>query len=219
MSKHSHLLLLPMLAGALHAQTFNEAPPSTVDPSVLLELPPAVVIDEDGKTDPVLVTPKVKIPAEKTVSEGGTTTAKSTDGGIEIQIEKTNAKAGAQQGGGNVKVYSPYPAKPISNPPLGWKYAPAPKGTAPFRTQVVLASGHSVDLAITPYVLIPQADGRNIIKISEPGYDAAKSYNQQDTVGAMLENSTAEIENHEKQAAAAISRLQQLLSSLPRSQK
>jgi len=227
MMKISYLLALPLTVCGIHAQTFNEPAPTGVDPSALLELPPAIVIGEDGKKDPA---PVAETDKDQTVIQDGqdddpqvvgtkTTTAKSSDGGIEIQVEKTTGKAGAKQGKGRVKVYSPYPAKPISNPPMGWKYAPAPKGTAPFRTSVKLASGNSVDLAITPYVLVPRADGLNIIRITEPGYDAAKRFDQQDTVGAMLQNSTAEIETHEKRAAEAISRLQQLLSSLPRPQK
>ena len=220
--KISHLLVLAFTVCSLHAQTFNEPAPAGVDPATLLELPPAVVIGEDGKKDPLPVTETSEgEPAPEDVQKVGTktTTAKSSDGGIEIQVEKTTGKTGAKHSKGKVKVYSPYPAKPISNPPLGWKYAPAPKGTTPFRTSVKLASGNSVDLAITPYVLVPLADGRNIISISEPGYDAAQKYDQPDTVGAMLQSSTAEIENHEKRAAEAISRLQQLLSSLPRPQK
>lgn len=222
--KLTHLLLLPFVATALHAQTLTDPEPSAEDPSSMLELPPATVIDENGKADkPTTTESDEDVPDEQTAEsdnkEVSPAAEPAEDGGIQIHVEKTTGKSGVRHQKGKVKVYSPWPAKPISNPPLGWKFAPAPKGTTPFRTQVKLDSGNTVDLSITPYVLVPVSDGRGAIKITEPGYDAVEKFAQQKTVGAMLQNSTAEIENHEKHAADAIRRLQQLLSSLPRQQK
>ena len=89
----------------------------------------------------------------------------------------------------------------------------------PFKTTVKLSSGNTVDLSVTPFVLIPISDGRSAIRIAEPGYNPAQQYAQKETVGTMLQNSTTELENNEKQAASAIMRLQQLLSSLPQQQQ
>jgi len=135
---------------------------------------------------------------------------------IQIQIEKIAGKLGVESEPGTVKIDAPWPAKPISIPPSGWKFAPAPKDVEPFRTQVTLSTGNEVELSITPYILVPLSDGITSIKISEPGYEAALQYGQENTLGIMLQNSTTEIEKHEKQAAATIQQLQQLLSSLPR---
>jgi hypothetical protein len=72
-------------------------------------------------------------------------------------------------------------------------------------------------LSITPYVLVPASDGRNVIRIAEPGYQPEQGFLQEETIGSILKTATTEIEHHEKRAAAAIQRLQQLLSSLPQS--
>ncbi|BDS08507.1 hypothetical protein NT6N_35470 [Oceaniferula spumae] len=224
--KISNLLVLPLLAGSLHGQTLKDPVPSGEDPATLLELPAAKVIGEDGKSvkpDETADADSKKSDEEgepaKTETTGTTTTEQGGEDAIRIQVEKTTGRGGARQSKGKVKVYSPWPAKPISNPPVGWKFAPAPKDTESFRTTVKLASGNSVDLSITPYVLVPVVDGHGAIKISEPGYDPTKKYTQENTIGVMLQNSTAEIENHEKHVADSIKRLQQLLSSLPRQEQ
>ncbi|MBT8044230.1 MAG: hypothetical protein KJO79_04705 [Verrucomicrobiae bacterium] len=142
---------------------------------------------------------------------------KTADEGIQIQVEKATTISGPVNQSGVVKVYSPWPAKPIAPAPPGWKFVAAPVGLKPYKTNIKLGSGDTVDLSITPFVLVPISDGLNAIRISEPGYDPAQQYAQQDTVGTMLQKSTTELEENEKQAADAISRLQQLLSSLPQS--
>ena len=149
----------------------------------------------------------------------GPDTQVTADQGIQIQVEKSTGKSGAMNQPGAVKVYSPWPAKPISPAPEGWKFAPPPSGVEPFKTTVKLSSGNTVDLSVTPFVLIPISDGRSAIRIAEPGYDPAQQYAQKETVGTMFQNSTTELENNEKQAASAIMRLQQLLSSLPQQQQ
>lgn len=202
---------MPMVVGVLNAQTLTDPVPSAEDPASMLELPPATIINESDKAGKL-----AEGEPDKKGLGGLDDSEQNKDGGIQIQVEKTAGKSGAKGKKGAVKVYSPWPAKPISNPPAGWKFAPAPEGTEPFRTQVKLDSGNTVDLSITPYVLVPISDGKTSIKIFEPGYDPIQKFSQQSTLGVMLLNSTTEIENHEKDAADAIQRLQQLLSSLPR---
>jgi len=146
------------------------------------------------------LTPKVDKPANE---------------GIQIQVEKFNGKSGSGSQTGKVKVTSPWPAKPLDVPPLGWRYIPAPAGIEPYRTTIKLGGAESVNLAITPYVLVPVSDGRNVIRIAEPGYDPSQGYLQEATIGSLLQQSTEEIEHHEKLTSAAIQRLQSLLSSLP----
>lgn len=141
---------------------------------------------------------------------------RTADEGIEVRVEKSSDGAGSSNTSSDIKIYSPYPAKPMAAAPHGWQYVAAPDAILPFKQSVKLGSGLSVDLSITPFILVPDSDGANIFSIREPGYESSLNFTQQHTIGAMLQASTMQIEEHEKQAAKAISRLQQLLSSLPR---
>lgn len=135
--------------------------------------------------------------------------------GIQIQVEKSNSDSAPSLGAGEVTVTSPWPAKPLDTPPLGWKFVPAPAGVEPYRTTVQLGGGRSVNLSITPYVLIPASDGRSVIRIAEPGFRPELKHLQNETIGTILQQSTDDLELGEKQTSQAITRLQQLLSSLP----
>ncbi len=141
---------------------------------------------------------------------------KPANEGIQIEVEKVTGSKGFNHKGGAVKVTSPWPAKPLDTPPVGWKYVPAPAGIEPFRTTVKLGGGRSINLAITPYVLVPISDGLNSIRILEPGYKPALRNQQVETVGSVLLDASRELEQNEKRASAAIQRLQELLSSLPK---
>ena len=205
-----------LLAGYLQAQTLTDGGDASEEFSALLELPPVTVID--GKNSSGDLTEEAGSEEKDNPDDKvGEAEGKSDDEEvIQIQIEKIAGKLGVEQEPGSVQIDAPWPAKPISIPPSGWKFAPAPKDVEPFSTQVTLSSGNEVELSITPYILVPLSDGITSIKISEPGYEAALQYGQENTLGIMLQNSTTEIEKHEKQAAATIQQLQQLLSSLPR---
>ncbi len=211
--KISICIIFSIAAAAIHAQTLSDPiSPEEDFASVLDPLVPAVtVINEDEQ--------KEQEDDNKEAEEVDKDISKTADDGIQIQVEKIAGQSGILNKKGKVKIDSPWPAKPISVPPTGWKFAPGEKDTEPFRAKVELASGNTVDLSIIPYVLVPIADGRTAIKISEPGYQAALQFAQKNTLGVMLQNSTSEIEHHEKHAAEAIQRLQQLLSSLPRTEK
>jgi hypothetical protein len=171
----------------------------------------------DGGGHPMVVKPALEAPVDTDDAiaepefEG-----KPVNEGIQIQVEKVSGRSGDSSEMGEVKISSPWPAKPLDEPPLGWRYIPAPEGIDAYRTTVKLGESSSVNLAITPYVLVPVSDGRNVIRISEPGYQPELSYLQNQTVGAILQHSTEKIEQQEKLTGAAIQRLQQLLSSLPK---
>ncbi|MCP5538325.1 MAG: hypothetical protein H7A51_19090 [Akkermansiaceae bacterium] len=234
-SRTSYLVAIalfgPLLCSNILAQTVPRSAATQDDNTVLVDLTDGAAskttVSKNGaaitkgsqpseaggvekKTEPSDKPAGVESPAAKSG-----TTHKTADEGIQIHIEKSTGKSGALNQPGAVKVYSPWPAKPITPAPAGWKFAPAPTGLKPYKTTITLGSGNTVDLSITPFVLVPHSDGLNAIRIAEPGYDPALQYAQKDTVGTMLQTSTAELEDHEKQAAEAISRLQQLLSSLP----
>lgn len=208
------LSILMSLATVCSAQTLKpEVAKETDDfPESLLESSTSdtkadSVSEENGKAseaqDPEMEQTDQKL--EETVDEG-----------IQIQVEKSSKASGANTPTGEVKIYSPWPSKPLFPAPQGWKFTPAPKGIKPYRTAVKLSSGREVNLAITPFVLTPEANGFTSVSIKEPGYDPELGYDQSHTVGAMLRKSTADIEENERQAAESIRRLQQLLTSLPR---
>lgn len=147
--------------------------------------------------------------------DAGDIEKKSANEGIQIQVENVSSNRGVNDTGAEVSVSSPWPAKPLDAPPLGWKFIPAPSGVDPYRTTVKLGGTKSVNLAITPYVLVPASDGRNVIRIAEPGYQPEQTHRQDNTIGSILQQSTEEIEYNEKQTSQAIQKLQRLLSSLP----
>lgn len=209
--KTIHLIAMMALTGSVHAQTAPESgAPAEDAPSLLL------ITGDEGKDSEVKLDFGGAGAAGDAADMGDEPELQKTaDEGIQIQVEKVTGHSGVKNEHHQVKIYSPWPAKPISPAPEGWKFAPAPPGLAAYRKTVVLGNGNSVPLTITPFVLVPVSDGLNAIRIVEPGYDPAQGYNQPETVGSILQNATAELEQNEKQAAVAIRRLQLLLSSLP----
>ena len=209
--KSIHLIAMMALTGSLHAQTAPESTAPADDASSLLLITGKERTDSEVRLDfgePV-------DPGDMAGKEDEPELQQTADEGIQIQVEKMTGQSGAGSGRDEVKVYSPWPAKPIAPAPEGWQFSPAPAGLAAYRKTVALGNGNTVALTITPFVLVPVSDGLNAIRIVEPGYDPAQQFSQQETVGSILQNSTAELEQNEKQAAVAIRRLQLLLSSLP----
>jgi hypothetical protein len=202
------------------AQVIEEdTPADTVDAldAQAADIPVEEGVTDDADADPMLDKPAQDAPAESEDAIAGSDAEKKpANEGIQIQVEKVSGRSGDSSVIGEVKISSPWPAKPLDEPPLGWRYIPAREGIDPYRTTVKLGESSSVNLAITPYVLVPVSDGRNVIRISEPGYQPELSYLQKQTVGAVLQHSTEKIEQQEKLTGAAIQRLQQLLSSLPK---
>ena len=206
-----HLTAVLTLTCGLHAQTAPKPDAPDAGGTLLAPVPADVPQNEkDKKQD------ELKPPPSSATPENPPEVQKTADEGIQIQVEKTTATDGGKNPTGVVRIYSPWPAKPITPAPPGWKFSPAPSGLTPHRTTVTLGNGNTVDLSITPFVLVPVSDGLHAIRIAEPGYDPSLRFAQRDTVGTMLESSTSELEKKEQQAAAVISRLQQLLSSLPK---
>ena len=228
---------LMVIAGSLSAQEAAEPVPPAGDSEK--EPPRALIIEEEdegvgqapadaSKPDASVPTATdTESPAEEStpagdiadegelVAEDEPAVKKEVNKGIQIQVEKFSSSPGVTQDSSEVSVTSPWRAKPLDTPPLGWKYIPAPSGVDPYRTAVKLDGDRSVNLAITPYVLVPASDGRNVIRILEPGYQPDQDHAINDTIGSILQQSTAEIEENEQRAAQAIQRLQRLLSSLP----
>ncbi len=206
-----HLTIILSFCMACHAHAQKLVPDSKPDelPDTLLGVEPVIA--------PPAVEPLTGADEPPVVSHGERPDVQQTpDEGISIQVEKPNIAPGAVPPTGEVKIYSPWPAKPMFPAPEGWKFAPAPEALAPYRTKATLSTGQEVSLAITPFVLVPITDGQTSIRISEPGYQPELGYVQRDTIGVMLQKSNADLEQNEQQAAESIRRLQQLLSSLPK---
>lgn len=196
----THVCLGAFLACALHAQ----------------EAIVRAASDEESATQAKTKADAPPVPPADIAEQADAAVGQETaDEGIQIQVEKFTGSTGSSHEAGSVKVYSPWPAKPLAKAPDGWKYVPAPAEIEPYKQSVKLSAGKTLDLSITPFVLEPVSDGASTIRIEEPGFDPALQYAQQSTVGAMLRKSTADLEENEKHAAKAISLMQQLLSSLP----
>lgn len=113
-----------------------------------------------------------------------------------------------------VTLRTPYPAKPLSSTPAGWRLDTS--GNAPpFTREVEIAPGSKITLTISPHLLIPDANSENVFAISEPGYDNSLGYQQDATVGAILSNSVRQLDDDSKKLSTAIGSLEQLLISLP----
>ncbi|MGJ8676830.1 MAG: hypothetical protein ACSHX0_04890 [Akkermansiaceae bacterium] len=165
---------------------------------------------EDNNDEPVMITISDLNPS----LEDDTEQSKSNDG-IEVQVELSGVSDGEEINSNEVVITAPWPAKP-QPAPAGWEYTPAPESLENYSTNVKLSGGKSIDLSITPLVLVPTQDGISALRISEPGYNSEQYLNQTETVGALLEALNIELAEKEIQAAKSINNLQQLLSSLPK---
>ena len=134
--------------------------------------------------------------------------------GLAVRVEKLHTGEGTIDPA-QVKLFAPFPAKPLAQPPTGW-HLDASSSAPPFTREVELAPGTTVTLTIRPHLLVPDADGAGVFTIPEPGYDNTLGYAQTATVGAILSHSLRQLDGDSKQLGAAIDRLQQLLVSLPK---
>lgn len=134
--------------------------------------------------------------------------------GLSVRVEKI------QTGTGNidpskVKLLAPFPAKPLSAAPTGWRIEIS-DNVPPFTREVELSPGKKITLKVRPHLLVPEADGANVFNVLEPGFDPALGYQQHITVGAILANSIRDLESESRELGDAIDNLQQLLVSLPK---
>ena len=124
--------------------------------------------------------------------------------GVTVRVEKLQTASGPVDAS-EVQLLAPFPAKPLSTIPRGWKLDSS--GSAPpFTREVEVTPGSKITLKIRPHVLIPDTDGATTFSVTEPGYDASLGYHQTDTVGAILSNSTRQLEEDSKKMGEAIDR-------------
>jgi hypothetical protein len=113
-----------------------------------------------------------------------------------------------------VKLLAPFPAKPLFQPPAGWRLE-HPEDVPAFIEKVTLANGTTISLSIRPHLLVPDADGREQLAVGEPGYDPDLRYAQTGTMSAVLNSSVERMEEDSRRMSEALERLGQLLGSLP----
>jgi hypothetical protein len=133
---------------------------------------------------------------------------------LTVRVEKLQTGKGKIDPS-QVTLRTPYPAKPLSATPAGWRLDTS-DSAPPFTREVEIGPGAKITLSISPHLMIPDADGAGVFSISEPGYDNSLGYQQSGTVGAILSNSVRQLDEDSKKLSTAIDRLQQLLVSLPK---
>jgi hypothetical protein len=133
--------------------------------------------------------------------------------GVSIQVEP-GRDGDAKVDAAAVKLLAPFAAKPLFQAPAGWRLE-HPEDVPAFVEKVPLANGTVISLSIRPHVLVPDADGENVVAVQEPGYDPALRYAQTGTMSAVLSASMERMEEDSRQMGEALERLGQLLGSLP----
>lgn len=134
--------------------------------------------------------------------------------GLTVRVEKIQTGTG-QIDPAKVKLLAPFPAKPLSTAPAGWRLETS-ESAPPFTREIELSPGRKITLEVRPHLLVPEADGTGVFNVREPGFNPALGYRQDSTVGAILSNSIRQLDSDSKTLGAAIDNLQQLLVSLPK---
>jgi hypothetical protein len=132
--------------------------------------------------------------------------------GVSVRVEP--GKSGVPVESSKVRLLAPFPPKALAKAPAGWRLE-HPENVPPLVKEVTLENGTRLNLSIRPHVLVPDADGSQVIGIGEPGYDPALQYAQAKTMGAILSGSLERMDKDSKDLGDALERLQQLLGSLP----
>ncbi len=189
--------------------------PSPVPPPAAEKAPPSEPVLVTGKppAEAAVIqkpSPDVAEPAPVIQEEE----APKPQKGLAVRIEKLQTGKGMIDPK-QVKLLAPFPAKPLAQPPAGWRLE-ASESAPPFTRKVEIAPGSEITLTVRPHLLVPEADGAHVFSISEPGYDAPLGYQQAATVGAILSTSIRQLDEDSKQLGNAIDSLQQLLVSLPK---
>lgn len=148
--------------------------------------------------------------AEELAEPGPSTPEK----GLSVRVEKLQTGTGRIDPE-QVRIAAPFPAKPISRPPAGWKIMDSEQAPELTR-EVELAPGSTITLTVRPHVLVPDDDGSSVFSVAEPGFDNSLGYAQDATVGAILSQSLLRMDEDSKRLGNVVDHLQQLLVSLPK---
>lgn len=196
----------PVLSGLTEGFGENELPSVSVDISATA---PSLNGD-DFSLDPA---PEQESTATEPAPPEESEPAPPEPEGVSVSVEP-GVDGAAKVDATAVKLLAPFPAKPLFQPPAGWRLE-HPEEVPTFIRQVPLANGTRISLAIRPHLLVPDADGDQVLAVHEPGYDPALRYAQTGTTGAVLASSVERMEEDSRKMSDALDRLSQLLSSLP----
>lgn len=175
--------------------------------AAIVEDPDAPAVAEPTLQEPI-PTGKSEEPAPQPPPEPPAPAPKQ---GVEIRVEAVSGKTTAKPE--DIQITAPFPAKPLSDTPDGWKIVRSEKAK-PFTKEVDVA-GSKLTLTIHPHILVPDDDGLTVYSVSEPGYQASLQYQQAETVGAILQRSIQQNEEESNRMKSALENLRQLLESLP----
>lgn len=192
----------PVLSALLEAESVT-----TNGPSVTVDL--GLIGDQEPSSTPMLVSGN---PSEEAWFDDAVPATQEEPSGVRVEVEAGSSNA--QIDASRIKLLAPFPAKPLSSPPSGWKLV-HPEDVPPFAKKVELASGSTVTLTIRPHLLVPDADGEGVFGLREPGFDPEAHYAQKDTIGAVLADSIMGLDDQAKRLDEAAKRLDELLTSLP----
>lgn len=172
---------------------------------------PSLVTDDDGI--PVLVTGKHPgIHGLDAFDEESEPVVPEPEG-VSVSVEPGEG-GHSRVNASEVKLLAPFAAKPLFQPPAGWRLE-HPESVPAFVREVPLANGTRISLSIRPHLLVPDADGDQVLSVNEPGYEPALRFAQTGTMGAVLSESVERMEEDSIKVGAALDRLSQLLASLP----
>jgi hypothetical protein len=186
-----------------------EESPKDSKPILVTGTPPEEAQPEEQEP----VAPEIMAEAE-TVSQDPATPSEPE---LEVRVESIRKGSGSIDPA-QVKLKASFPAKPLSGSPDGWILEKSEQAPV-FRKDVELQPGTTISLSIKPHILSPESDGINTFSVAEPGFDASQGYLQKNTVSAILSNSVAKLDNDSLQLGNAISELQRLLGSLPKTEE
>ncbi len=134
--------------------------------------------------------------------------------GLTVRVENLRIGTGSIDPT-KVKLLAPFPAKPLAQPPTGWRLE-ASDDAPPITREVELSPGKHITLTVRPHLLVPDMDGADVFTVPEPGFDSSLGYRQSATVGAVLARSIRQLDDDTKELGNVIDNLQQLLVSLPK---
>jgi hypothetical protein len=205
----------PLLSALSEGFEDEDMPSVTVDISAtdaaLADEEPAGLDDESGEDE---APPADDEEEEKTEpAEEESAPPEPEPEGVSIQVEP-GRDGDAKVDASAVKLLAPFAAKPLFQAPAGWRLE-HPEDVPAFVEKVPLANGTVISLSIRPHVLVPDADGENVVAVHEPGYDPALRYAQTGTMSAVLTASAERMEEDSRRMSEALERLGQLLGSLP----
>lgn len=207
----------PMISALTEGFEEEDIPSVTVDISatgsdLVDEESPVPVPEEDGAApadeEAVPEPPDAESPEEQEEPP-----APPEPEGVMVNVEP-GKDGSAKVDASAVKLLAPFAAKPLFQAPAGWRLE-HPDDVPAFVEKVPLANGTTISLSIRPHVLVPDANGEDVLAVSEPGYDPALRYAQTGTMSAVLSASVERMEEDSLKMSEALERLGQLLGSLP----